>query len=90
MGTEAMDPAEHTELVSDTWVKAGQEIIQHFWRRPLAAVTDAFAGAGFAIERIAEPQPTAADLQKFPGELGQVAGIPVFIVYGLRLTAPAG
>lgn len=78
-----------TELVSDTWVKVGREIIQHFWRRPLAAVMDAFAGAGFALERIAEPQPTAGDLQKFPDELGRVAGVPVFIVYGLRLTAPA-
>ena len=78
-----------TELVSDTWVKAGQEIIQHFWRRPLAAIMDAFAGAGFSLERIAEPQPAAEDLQKFPDELGRVAGVPVFIVYGLRLTAPA-
>jgi ubiquinone/menaquinone biosynthesis C-methylase UbiE len=77
-----------TELVSATWTMGGKELTQHFWRRPLGAVMDAFATAGFAIERIAEPQPTAADLQKFPDELKNVAGVPFFIVYRLRLTAP--
>lgn len=79
-----------TELVSDTWVKAGVEVTQHFWRRPLGAIMDAFADAGFALERIAEPQPTADALQKFPDELTQVAGVPSFIVYRLRLAVPAG
>lgn len=37
-----------TELVSDTWNKGGVEVTQHFWRRPLAAVINAFADAGFA------------------------------------------
>jgi SAM-dependent methyltransferase len=36
-----------TELVSDTWRKAGVEVTQHFWRRPLAAVFGAFADAGW-------------------------------------------
>jgi SAM-dependent methyltransferase len=72
------------ELVSDTWTKAGIEVTQHFWRRPLAAVTDAFAEAGFVIERLAEPQPTADDIRRFPAELKNVAGTPFFIVYRLR------
>jgi SAM-dependent methyltransferase len=77
------------ELVSDTWTKAGIEVTQHFWRRPLAAVTDAFADTGFVIERLAEPQPAADDIRRFPAELKNVAGTPCFIVYRLRLTAPA-
>jgi SAM-dependent methyltransferase len=77
-----------TELVSATWTMAGKELTQHFWRRPLTAIMDAFADAGFALERIAEPQPTAEDLQKFPEELKNVAGVPFFIAYRLRRTVP--
>lgn len=73
------------ELVSDTWEKAGVEVTQHFWRRPLGAVVDAFADAGFAIERIVEPRPSAAALDQFPAELQHAADNPVFIVYRLRL-----
>jgi len=74
-----------TELVSDTWRKAGVEVTQHFWRRPLAAVFGAFADAGFTVDRIAEPQPTAEALRLFPDDLGPVAALPLFIVYRLWL-----
>jgi SAM-dependent methyltransferase len=75
-----------TELVSDTWAKAGVEVTQHFWRRPLGATVDAFADAGFALERIVEAQPTAEGLQRYPDELGPLVGVPTFIVYRLRAT----
>jgi SAM-dependent methyltransferase len=74
-----------TELVADTWRKAGVEVTQHFWRRPLSAVFAAFADAGFTVDRVAEPQPTPAALRQFPDDLGTVAGSPVFIVYRLWL-----
>ena len=74
-----------TELVSDTWRKADVEVTQHFWRRPLAAVLDAFADAGFSVDRVAEPQPSAEALRLFPGELEPVVGVPMFIVYRLWL-----
>jgi hypothetical protein len=74
-----------TELVSDTWQKADVEVTQHFWRRPLSATIDAFADAGFMVERIAEPQPSREALQRFPDDLSQVEGVPNFIVYRLRL-----
>jgi SAM-dependent methyltransferase len=70
-----------TELVADTWHKADVEVTQYFWRRPLSAVMDAFADAGFSIERIAEPQPGPAALQRFPEALAGLAGVPSFIVY---------
>ncbi|MFI5781965.1 class I SAM-dependent methyltransferase [Nocardia sp. NPDC051570] len=72
------------ELVSDTWRKADVEVTQHFWRRPLSAVVDSFAAAGFVIERVAEPQPTPASIDRFP-ELSRIAGTPCFIVYHLTL-----
>ena len=74
-----------TELVSDTWRKAGVEVTQHFWRRPLAAVFGAFADAGFTVDRVAEPQPTVEALRLFPDDLGPAATVPSFIVYRLWL-----
>ena len=73
-----------TTLVSDTWTKGGVQVTQHFWRRPLSAVANAFADAGFVIERIAEPQPTEAALRRYPAELSGEVGVPGFIVYLLR------
>ncbi len=74
-----------TELVSDTWTKADVVVTQWYWRRPMSAVVDLFADHGFAIERIVEAQPSAEALQRFPQDLTQVAGVPWFIVYLLRL-----
>jgi SAM-dependent methyltransferase len=74
-----------TELVTDTWRKADVEVSQWFWRRPLSAVADAFADAGFVIERIAEPQPSQEALAQFPSELARIAGVPNFIIYRLKL-----
>jgi SAM-dependent methyltransferase len=74
-----------TELVADTWRKADVEVSQQFWRRPLAAVADAFADAGFVIDRIAEAQPSKEALDRFPADLARLAGVPTFIIYRLRL-----
>jgi SAM-dependent methyltransferase len=74
-----------TELVAETWRKADVEVTQASWRRPLSAVADAFADAGFVIDRIAEPRPSQEALERYPSELAGLAGIPSFIVYRLRL-----
>lgn len=71
-------------LVTDTWRKADVEVSQRFWKRPLSAVADAFADAGFVIDRIAEPQPSQEAIRRYPSDLAAVAGIPTFIVYRLR------
>jgi SAM-dependent methyltransferase len=75
-----------TELVSDTWRKADVEVTQRFWRRPLAACLDAFADAGFAVDRVAEARPSTDALRRWPTELAEPAAVPSFIVYRLRLT----
>jgi SAM-dependent methyltransferase len=74
-----------TELVSDTWRKADVAVTQQFWRRPLGAVFEAFADAGFVVDRIAEPQPSAELLRLFPDDLGIVVGVPFFVIYRLWL-----
>lgn len=55
-----------TELVTDTWEKGTVEATQHFWRRPLSAVVEAFANAGFVIDRVVEPQPSPETLKRSP------------------------
>jgi hypothetical protein len=67
--------------VSDTWLKGDVEVTQYFWRRPLSAVVDAFAEAGFMIDRLVEAQPSSASVQRFPEDLSQVVGVPWFIAY---------
>jgi SAM-dependent methyltransferase len=81
-----------TELIADTWRKGDVEVTQQFWRRPLAAALDAFASAGFVVDRVAEPQPSDEALGRFPKELASLVGVPVFIVYRLWLRGggPAG
>ena len=76
-----------TELVSDTWAKDDIVVTQQFWRRPLSSTVGAFADAGFVLERVAEPQPSAESLQRWPDELAGVVGVPNFIVYLLRKSA---
>ena len=76
-----------TELVSDTWRKGEVEVTQRFWRRPLAAVTDAFAEAGFVLDRIVEARPSADALRRWPSELAGPAVAPSFIVYRLILVS---
>jgi SAM-dependent methyltransferase len=74
-----------TELVSETWRKADVEVSQQFWRRPLGPVFSAFADAGFAVDRISEPQPSAEALRRYPEELSHLVGVPIFIIYRLWL-----
>ena len=75
------------ELVSETWRKADVEVTQHFWRRPLSAAINAFGQAGFVVDRVAEPQPSAESLRRFPDELAGLVGVPNFIVYRLRIAS---
>ena len=43
--------------VSEVWEKGSGAYEVTFWRRPLTAMTAAFAAAGFMIERLVEPEP---------------------------------
>jgi SAM-dependent methyltransferase len=43
--------------VTEIWSKGSGEFEVTFWRRPLTAMTEAIAAAGFVIERLVEPQP---------------------------------
>lgn len=42
---------------SEDYVMGGQRVVMTYWHRPLHAVTDAFAAAGFRIVTLSEPPP---------------------------------
>ncbi len=46
-----------TNSYSFDWTFNGKAAPMTFWRRPLHAMTDAFAAAGFCLSLISEPQP---------------------------------
>jgi SAM-dependent methyltransferase len=46
-----------TYSYTDEWTVGGQTAVLRFWARPLHAMTDAFAAAGFKILVISEPAP---------------------------------
>ncbi|MFB9834458.1 class I SAM-dependent methyltransferase [Actinoallomurus acaciae] len=48
------------------WTFDGRSVPMRFWRRPLHAMTDAFATAGFRLSAISEPQPDPAARELFP------------------------
>jgi hypothetical protein len=73
-----------TRLVSETWSKKGVEVVQSFWRRPLSATIDAFADAGFRIERMGEPQLDDTMRRRFPHDAAAIEGRPTFIAYLAR------
>jgi SAM-dependent methyltransferase len=77
-----------TEMVSDTWAKGDVEVTQHFWRRPLASVINAFADAGFLLDRVLETRPDQDAIHRFPQELAKAQDAPSFIVYRLLLQSP--
>jgi SAM-dependent methyltransferase len=60
--TIATPPAPYFEtvLLTDTWEKGGREFQVRFYHRPISAIVDALADAGFLIERIPEPVPDAS------------------------------
>jgi ubiquinone/menaquinone biosynthesis C-methylase UbiE len=53
---------------AEEWTFGGTNARLVFWDRPLHAMTDAFAAAGFRITKISEPAPSAAAYELFPEE----------------------
>jgi ubiquinone/menaquinone biosynthesis C-methylase UbiE len=68
-----------TVLLTDTWHKAGRSFDVSFWHRPLSAVVDAVADAGFVIERVAEPRPDPAAFAQYPELLARMERGPWFL-----------
>ncbi len=69
-----------TELLNDDW----QIGTVTFYRRPLTAMVDALAGAGFAVERLLEPRPTEEFRHASPDWYEKLMRNPWFLVFRAR------
>jgi len=72
-----------TELVTDEWTKAGVTVEVSFWRQPLSRMLNAFADAGFCLDRVLEPDVDDNDRRRYPQDAAGV-GAPIRIVVRWR------
>jgi ubiquinone/menaquinone biosynthesis C-methylase UbiE len=70
-----------TERIEEVW-SSGWPV--RYWRQPLAATCEEFARAGFLIERLLEPRPTAEMAERFPEDHAKLLREPGFIDFRLR------
>ncbi|GAA3165942.1 MULTISPECIES: class I SAM-dependent methyltransferase [Nonomuraea] len=61
-----------TRTRTEEWVMGGETVRMRFWDRPLHAMTEAFAAAGFRIDVISEPPFAPEARELFPEELGHI------------------
>lgn len=66
-----------TEPVEEDWTGIGRV---RFFRRPLAALFDGLAHAGFLVERVAEPVPTEAFARAHPEKYARLLRRPAFLL----------
>jgi ubiquinone/menaquinone biosynthesis C-methylase UbiE len=76
-----------TKLETDVWhTTAGDQPVR-FWREPLSALCSAATSAGFLVEQLVEPLPSAGMQERFPEDYDKLSREPGFLV--LRLLKPA-
>ncbi|MFE4635366.1 class I SAM-dependent methyltransferase [Streptomyces sp. NPDC056773] len=63
------------------WAFGGQSVPMKFWRKSLAAMTEAFTTAGFRLSGISEPQPDPAARELFPDGFPDLASKPCFLFF---------
>ena len=71
--------------VTEIWTKAGKEFEVTFWRRPLTAMTEAIASAGFVIDRLVEPEPIPELKEKDPAANKVLRTTPTFLFFRLSI-----
>ena len=72
------------EQVAETRSKGSQDFQVTFWRRPLTAMTEAIAAAGFVIERLIEPEPSGELRDRDPEAYALLSTKPQFLFFRLR------
>ncbi len=75
-----------TTQVSEHWHKGSAEFEVTFWRRPLTAMTQAIAAAGFVIEQLVEPQPSSELRERDQGSYELLRTRPRFLFFRLLRT----
>jgi ubiquinone/menaquinone biosynthesis C-methylase UbiE len=72
--------------VTDTWTIGGRDFEVTFWRRPLTAMCEAIADAGFVIERLVEPAPSLKVAERDAEAYQEIKTKPRFLFFRLRPT----
>jgi SAM-dependent methyltransferase len=72
-----------TERVEEAWGWVGGAV-QAFYHRPLSAMVNALADAGFAIDRMDEPLPTDEFRRQRPDDYARLERQPGFILFRAR------
>ena len=72
-----------TELLHDRWTKGDRTFDVSFWRRPLTAMFEAIAEAGFRVDRLTEPRPLEECRDRFPEEWKRLTTEPWFVTPGM-------
>jgi 2-polyprenyl-3-methyl-5-hydroxy-6-metoxy-1,4-benzoquinol methylase len=72
-------PYFETTLLTDTWRKGGRDFEVRFYHRPLSAIIDALADAGFLVERIPEPIPDRNAFAASPAFYDRMRRVPWFL-----------
>ncbi|MEV5123675.1 class I SAM-dependent methyltransferase [Streptomyces decoyicus] len=71
------------------WTLNGHSVPMELWRRPLHAMTDAFADAGFRLCVISEPQPEPAARELFPDGYQDLSTNPNFLFFVVEVPPSA-
>lgn len=69
------------EVIDETWHRGWEA---RYWRQPLVATCAEIADAGFLIERLVEPSPSAEMAQADPIHFAKLNSEPAFIVFRLQ------
>ena len=69
--------------VTDVWIKGGASFDVTFWRRPLTAMTSAISEAGFVIDQLVEPEPSAELAPRDPEGYEKIRTGPRFLFFRL-------
>jgi SAM-dependent methyltransferase len=72
--------------VTETWAIGGRDFEVTFWRRPLTAMCEAIANAGFVIERLVEPAPLPEAAERDAQAYEAIRTKPRFLFFRLRPT----
>jgi ubiquinone/menaquinone biosynthesis C-methylase UbiE len=70
--------------VTETWSKRSREFDVTFWRRPLTAMAEAIASAGFLIDRLIEPMPSPELRDRDRDAYELLCTRPQFLFFRLR------
>ncbi len=77
------------ERWSEEYTFNGQKGVLEYWHRPLHAMTDDFAKAGFRLSVVSEPHPAEGAKEKFPEEMQGKEAFLCFLFFVLEVPEAA-